>query len=47
MKESESDTQSAPEIMIGAPIIVGTRVRLATLLDYLEGRQELPNFSTR
>jgi uncharacterized protein (DUF433 family) len=46
MKESEPVIQGAQEIMSGAPVIVGTRARLATLPDYLEGRQALPNFST-
>ena len=33
-----------PEIMGGTPVFVGTRVPLATLLDYLEAGQPLSEF---
>lgn len=35
---------SDPEIMGGTPVFVGTRVPLATLLDYLEAGQPLSEF---
>ena len=37
MKQTEPVIHSDPEIMGGTPVFVGTRVPLATLLDYLEG----------
>jgi uncharacterized protein (DUF433 family) len=44
MKQSETVIHSDPEIMGGTPVFVGTRVPLATLLDYLEGGQPLSEF---
>jgi uncharacterized protein (DUF433 family) len=44
MKETESVIHSDPEIMGGTPVFVGTRVPLATLLDYLEAGQPLSEF---
>ena len=35
---------SDPEILGGTPVFVGTRVPLATLLDYLEAGQPLSEF---
>jgi hypothetical protein len=36
MKQTEPVIHSDPEIMGGTPVFVGTRVPLATLLDYCE-----------
>ncbi len=44
MKHTEAVIQSDPEIMGGTPVFVGTRVPLATLLDYLEAGQPLSEF---
>jgi uncharacterized protein (DUF433 family) len=44
MKNSEPVIHSDPEIMGGTPVFVGTRVPLATLLDYLEAGQPLSEF---
>jgi uncharacterized protein (DUF433 family) len=44
MKETEPVIHSDPEIMGGTPVFVGTRVPLATLLDYLEAGQPLSEF---
>ena len=44
MKHSEPVIHSDPEIMGGTPVFVGTRVPLATLLDYLEAGQPLSEF---
>ena len=44
MKEAESVIHSDPGIMGGTPVFVGTRVPLATLLDYLEAGQPLSEF---
>ncbi|MBS0275331.1 MAG: DUF433 domain-containing protein [Proteobacteria bacterium] len=33
-----------PEIMGGAPVFVGTRVPVQTLLDYLEGGESIGDF---
>lgn len=33
-----------PEIMSGAPVFVGTRVPVRTLLDYIEGGDSLDEF---
>ena len=33
-----------PEIMSGAPVFVGTRVLVQTLLDYLEGGETIDDF---
>ena len=44
MKPSVSVIHSDPEIMGGTPVFVGTRVPLATLLDYLEAGQALSEF---
>ena len=44
MKQSEPVIHSDPEIMGGTPVFVGTRVPLATLLDYLEAGQPLSEF---
>jgi uncharacterized protein (DUF433 family) len=41
MKHNEPVIHSDPEIMGGTPVFVGTRVPLATLLDYLEAGQPL------
>ncbi len=35
---------SAPEIMSGTPVFVGTRVPLQTFFDYLEGEEGLAEF---
>lgn len=44
MKETEPVMHSDPEIMGGTPVFIGTRVPLATLLDYLEAGQPLSEF---
>ena len=44
MKQTEPVIHSDPEIMGGTPVFVGTRVPLATLLDYLEAGQPLSEF---
>lgn len=44
MKNSEPVIHSDPEIMGGTPVFAGTRVPLATLLDYLEAGQPLSEF---
>jgi hypothetical protein len=44
MKQTEPVIHSDPEIMGGTPAFVGTRVPLATLLDYLEAGQPLSEF---
>jgi uncharacterized protein (DUF433 family) len=44
MENSEPVIHSDPEIMGGTPVFVGTRVPLATLLDYLEAGQPLSEF---
>ena len=36
--------ESAPEILGGTPVFVGTRVPVATFFDYLEGGQPLADF---
>ncbi|MEW6160427.1 MAG: DUF433 domain-containing protein [Verrucomicrobiota bacterium] len=35
---------SDPEIMGGTPVLVGTRVPLQTLIDYLEGGESIEDF---
>ena len=44
MKETQSVVHSDPEIMGGTPVFVGTRVPVATLLDYLEAGEPLSEF---
>ena len=44
MKHSELVIHSDPEIMGGTPVFIGTRVPLATVLDYLEAGQPLSDF---
>jgi uncharacterized protein (DUF433 family) len=44
MKQDEPVIHSDPEIMGGTPVFVGTRVPLATLLDYMEAGQPLSEF---
>jgi uncharacterized protein (DUF433 family) len=44
MKQTEPVIHSDPEIMGGTPVFIGTRVPLATLLDYLEAGQPLSDF---
>jgi uncharacterized protein (DUF433 family) len=44
MKQTEPVIHSDPEIMGGTLVFVGTRVPLATLLDYLEAGQPLSEF---
>ena len=44
MKQTDSVIHSDPEIMGGTPVFVGTRVPLATLLEYLEAGQPLSEF---
>ncbi len=44
MKQTEPVIHSDPEIMGGTPVFVGTRVPLATLLDYLEAGQPISEF---
>ena len=44
MKETEPVIHSDLEIMGGTPVFIGTRVPLATLLDYLEAGQPLSEF---
>ena len=41
---ARSLVHSHPEIVSGEPVFVGTRVPLATLLDYLEAGQPLSEF---
>ena len=43
MKQTERVIHSDPEIMGGAPVFIGTRVPLATLLDYLEAASPCPS----
>jgi uncharacterized protein (DUF433 family) len=44
MKRNEPVVHSDPQIMGGTPVFVGTRVPLATLLDYLEEGQPMSEF---
>ena len=44
MKQTDPIIHSDPEIMGGTPVFVGTRVSLATLLEYLEAGQPLSEF---
>ena len=44
MKQTDPVIHSDPEIMGGTPVFVGTRVPLATLLDYLEAGEPLTEF---
>ena len=44
MKQDEPVIHSDPEIMGGTPVFIGTRVPLATMLDYLEAGQPLSEF---
>jgi uncharacterized protein (DUF433 family) len=44
MKQDVPVIHSNPEIMGGTPVFVGTRVPLATLLDYLGAGQPLSEF---
>lgn len=44
MKATDPVIHSDAEIMGGTPVFVGTRVPLATLLDYLEAGQPLSEF---
>lgn len=44
MKQPEPVIHSDPEILGGTPVFIGTRVPLATLLDYLEAGQPLSDF---
>jgi hypothetical protein len=44
MKQREPVIYSDPEIVGGTPVFGGTRVPLATLLDYLEAGQPLSEF---
>jgi uncharacterized protein (DUF433 family) len=44
MKQTDPLIHSDPEILGGTPVFVGTRVPLATLLDYLEAGQPLSEF---
>jgi hypothetical protein len=44
MSRNESVIHSDPAFMGGTPVFVGTRVPLATLLDYLEAGQPLAEF---
>jgi uncharacterized protein (DUF433 family) len=44
MNGNETVIHSDPEIMGGTPVFVGTRVPLASLLDYLEAGQPLSEF---
>lgn len=41
---AESVVHSDPEIHSGAPVFVGTRVPVQTLIDYLEGGYRLDEF---
>ncbi len=42
--QSSPVVHSHPEILSGAPVFVGTRVPVRTLLDYLEGGDTLDDF---
>ena len=44
MNPNEPVIHTDPEIMGGMPVFVGTRVPLATLLDYLKAGQPLSEF---
>ena len=44
MSRNEPVIHTDPDIMGGTPVFVGTRVPLATLLDYLEAGQPLSEF---
>ena len=44
MEHNETVIHSDPEIMGGTPVFVGTRVPVATLLDYLEAGEPLSEF---
>ena len=44
MEHTELVIHSDPDIMGGTPVFVGTRVPLATLLDYLGSGQPLSEF---
>lgn len=42
--QHRSVVHSHPEVLSGAPVFVGTRVPVRTLLDYLEGGDRLDDF---
>lgn len=42
--QSNPVVHSHPEILSGAPVFIGTRVPVRTLLDYLEGGDTLSDF---
>jgi uncharacterized protein (DUF433 family) len=44
MKQSKTVVHRDPRIMRGTPVFVGTRVPIATLLDYLEAGEPLSEF---
>ena len=44
MQDDKPVVHTAPEIMSGTPVFVGTRVPFQTLLDYLEAGQPLSEF---
>jgi uncharacterized protein (DUF433 family) len=44
MKRHNAVIHSDPDVMGGAPVFIGTRVPLQTLLDYLEAGQTLDDF---
>ena len=44
MKPLSSAVHSDPEIMGGTPVLVGTRVPVQALIDYLEGGHSLEEF---
>lgn len=41
---ARSVVTSSPEVMGGAPVFVGTRVPVQTLLDYLRGGESIDDF---
>lgn len=44
MQHGSAVVHSHPEILSGAPVFVGTRVPVRSLLDYLEGGDTLSDF---
>ena len=44
MKPAKKIISSSPDIMGGAPVLLGTRVPVQTLVDYLEGGYSIDDF---
>jgi len=44
MKSIVNVIHSDPDILVGTPVFVGTRVPVQSLFDYLEGQHPMDNF---